>query len=121
MEKTRVGRTHIEVSRLCIGCMQTSSDDAGFITTVRHALDMGLNFSDTAAGYGNGHSEEPVSKATARRRNEVVIATKFNFFQSRPNQVRRSLEQSLRLCKDYIYFSSTGRPQTSLWRIPSPS
>jgi myo-inositol catabolism protein IolS len=107
MEKTRLGRTGIEVSRLCIGCMQASgwasSDNVRFATTVRHALDMGLNFLDTAAAYGDGYSEELVSDAIARRRDQVVIATKFNFNQSHPNGVRLSLEQSLRrLRTDYV-------------------
>jgi aryl-alcohol dehydrogenase-like predicted oxidoreductase len=56
MERTRLGRTGIEVSRLCIGCMQASgwvsSDDEQFVATVRHAVDLGLNFLDSAAGYG---------------------------------------------------------------------
>ena len=86
VEKTRLGRTHIEVTRLCIGCMRASglasSDNARFVTTVRHASDMGLNFLDTAAAYGDGYSEELVSKAIAGHRHEVVIASKFNFNQS---------------------------------------
>src|SRR2546425_8794344 len=107
MERARLGRTDIEVSRLCMGCMQASgwasSDEVQFVTTVRHGLDMGLNFLDTAAAYGDGYSEESVSKAIAGRRHQVVIGTKFNFFQSRPKDVRLSLEQSLRrLRTDYI-------------------
>jgi aryl-alcohol dehydrogenase-like predicted oxidoreductase len=106
-ERTLLGRTGIEVSRLCIGGMQASgwasSDDMRFVTTVRHALNMGLNFLDTAAAYGDGYSEDLVSKAIAGRRDQLVIATKFNFFQSRPKDVRLSLEQSLRrLHTDYI-------------------
>jgi myo-inositol catabolism protein IolS len=107
MEKTSLGRTGIEVSRLCIGGMQASgwasSDEVQFVTTVRHALAMGLNFLDTAAAYGDGYSEELVSKAIAGRRHQVAIGTKFNFDQSRPKDVRLSLEQSLRrLRTDYI-------------------
>jgi hypothetical protein len=55
-----------------------SSDPARFVTTIRHAVDMGLNFLDTAAAYGDGYSEELVSKAITGRRGQVVIATKFN-------------------------------------------
>jgi myo-inositol catabolism protein IolS len=80
-----------------------SSDPARFVTTIRHAVDMGLNFLDTAAAYGDGYSEEPVSKAITGRRGQVVIATRFNFDHSRPQDVRLSLEQSLRrLNTDYI-------------------
>jgi myo-inositol catabolism protein IolS len=107
MEKITLGRTGIEVSRLCIGCMQASgwasSDDTQFVAAVRYALDMGLNFSDTAPAYGNGHSEELVSEAITGRRHQVVIATKFIFDQSHPQNVRHCLERSLqRLRTDYI-------------------
>jgi myo-inositol catabolism protein IolS len=107
MERTRLGRTGIEVSRLCIGCLQVSgwasSDEVRFVDTICHALAMGLNFLDTAAAYGDGYSEELVSKAIAGRRHQVIIATKFDFSQSHPKGVRHSLEQSLRrLCTDYI-------------------
>ena len=107
MQRITLGRTEIETSRLCIGCMQASgwpsSDESRFTTIVRRALDLGLNFLDTAAAYGDGHSEELVSKAIAGRRDEVVIATKFNFDQSRPKDVRLSLERSLRrLRTDHI-------------------
>src|SRR6266511_3987570 len=107
LERANLGRTGIEVSRLCIGCMQAwgwaSSDDTRFVATVRHALDMGLNFLDTAPAYGNGHSEELVARAIDGRRHQVVIATKFNFDQSHPEDIRLSLEQSLRrLRTDYI-------------------
>jgi myo-inositol catabolism protein IolS len=107
MEKTRLGRTGIEVSRLCIGSMPASgwasSDEESFLDTVGHALAMSLNFLDTAAAYGDGYSEELVSKAIAGRRDQVVIATKFNFPHSHPKNVRLSLEQSLRRLRiDYI-------------------
>src|SRR4030095_2354248 len=80
-----------------------SFDPARFVTAIRHAVDMGLNFLDTAAAYGDGYSKEPVSKAITGQRGQVVIATKFNFDHSRPQDVRLSLEQSLRrLNTDYI-------------------
>ncbi|NOY79915.1 MAG: aldo/keto reductase [Kiritimatiellaeota bacterium] len=107
METIILGKTGIEVSRLCIGCWQAtgwaSSDDNRFVRTVRHALDLGLNFLDTAEGYGRGHSEELVAKAIAGRRNQVVIATKFSPHHSRPEQLRATLEIQLRrLGTDYI-------------------
>lgn len=107
MERTTLGRTGIEVSRLCIGCWQaagwTSSDDDRFVATVRHALDEGLTFLDTAAGYGDGHSEELVARAISGRRDGVVLATKFAHTDSQPDAVRQSLEASLRrLRTDYV-------------------
>lgn len=107
MEKTGFGKTSLVVSRLCIGCIQAtnwaSCDEQQFVRTVRHALDRGLNFLDTAVTYGNGRSEELVGMAIAGRRSEVVLATKFPVSQSAPNDIRLSLEQSLkRLRTDYL-------------------
>jgi myo-inositol catabolism protein IolS len=107
METIPLGRTGIKVSRLCIGGMPASSwasfDTRRFVLVVSHVLGLGVNFLDTAAAYGDGYSEELVAKAIAGRRHEVVIASKFNFHQSRPKDVRVSLEGSLRrLRTDYI-------------------
>lgn len=107
MERTKLGRTDIEISRLCIGGWQASgwasSDDERFMATVRHALDMGLNCIDTAYAYGNGHSERLVGKVIAGRRDQIVLATKFWLDKCRPAGVRESLETSLRnLRTDYI-------------------
>ena len=107
METAMLGRTGIEVSRLCMGCWQAagwaSSDDDQFLATIRHGLDLGLNFLDTAVGYGRGHSEELVGKAIAGRREQVVVATKFSPPSSRPADVRTALEEALvRLGTDYI-------------------
>lgn len=99
METTTLGRTDLRVTRLCVGCWQAagwaSSDDERFIRTVRHALDQGCTFLDTAIAYGDGHSEQLVGQAVEGRRDDVVIATKFTHEMCRPEQVRRSLEQSL--------------------------
>jgi aryl-alcohol dehydrogenase-like predicted oxidoreductase len=54
-------------------------DDDESIRAIQRALDLGINFFDTAANYGAGHSEHIVGKALAGRREQVVIATKFGF------------------------------------------
>ena len=107
METTQLGRTGIEVTRLCMGCWQAAgwatSDDERFVATIRHGLDQGLNFLDTAVGYGRGHSEELVGKAVEGRREQVVIATKFSHPSSRPEGVRKALDEALaRMKTDYI-------------------
>jgi len=107
METTQLGRTGIEVSRLCMGGWQasgwSSSDDDRFVRTVEHALDQGINFIDTAEGYGRGHSEELVAKGIAGKRDKVVLATKFSPNHSDPASVRATLEEQLtRLGTDYI-------------------
>lgn len=99
MRKVKLGHTDIEVTRMCIGAWQAagwaSSDDDRFVATVKHALDRGLNFIDTAAAYGSGHSEELVGRAVKGRRDQVVVATKFHARE--PGDVRKALEKSLRL------------------------
>ena len=107
METTQLGRTGIEVSRICMGCWQAAgwatSDDDRFVRTIQHGLDQGLTFLDTAVAYGRGHSEDLVAKAVAGRRAQVVIATKFSHPSSRPADVRSALEGALaRLKTDYV-------------------
>lgn len=107
METAILNGTDIEVSRICAGCWQaagwSTSDDERFVRTVRHALDSGINFLDTAVGYGAGHSEELVGKAIEGRREEVVVASKLRPGRDAPDDLREELEGSLqRLGTDYI-------------------
>jgi len=88
MDTTRLGRTGLEISRLCLGCMSFGAPDRGnhpwtmgeaaSRPFIRKALDLGINFFDTANVYSDGTSEEIVGKALLdyARRDEVVIATK---------------------------------------------
>jgi aryl-alcohol dehydrogenase-like predicted oxidoreductase len=81
-------------------------DDNDSIATIRHALDLGINWIDTAAGYGKGHSEEIVGQAIAGRRHEVIIATKCGILWKadgsdiyghlKPESIRQEVENSLR-------------------------
>lgn len=107
MEWVLLGKTGIRVSRICFGCWQAagwaSSDDKKFVETLRYAVDTGINFVDTAVAYGNGHSEKLVGKALKGIREKVVIASKFRPKKSRPSDLRKELEGSLkRLKTDYI-------------------
>ncbi|MFL6737038.1 MAG: aldo/keto reductase [Sphingomonas sp.] len=82
MEKRRLGRDGPEVSAIGLGCMGMSEFYVGgseteSIATIRHALDRGVNFLDTADMYGWGSNEELVGRAIAGRRDEVFLATKF--------------------------------------------
>lgn len=88
MEYTRLGRTGLEVSRLCLGCMSYGDPargnhawtlpEAESRPFLKKALDLGINFFDTANVYSDGTSEEIVGRALKdfARREEVVIATK---------------------------------------------
>jgi aryl-alcohol dehydrogenase-like predicted oxidoreductase len=88
MDYVKLGRTGLEVSRLCLGCMSFGEPDRGghqwtlpeepSRAVIRKALDLGINFFDTANVYSDGSSEEIVGRALRdfAKRDEVVIATK---------------------------------------------
>jgi aryl-alcohol dehydrogenase-like predicted oxidoreductase len=80
--KTRLGASGPEVSAIGLGCMGMSEfygqgDEQESIATIRHALDRGVTFLDTADMYGWGSNEELVGRAIKDRRDEVFLATKF--------------------------------------------
>jgi len=91
MAGRRLGRSGIEVSALGMGCWAIGGlwwageealgwgevDDDESVRAVHRALDLGVNFFDTADTYGAGHSERVLARALAGRRDEAVIATKF--------------------------------------------
>src|ERR1700734_3988819 len=90
MEYVRLGRTGLQVSRITLGCMTYGTPDRGNHSwtmpeeasrpLIRQALDLGINFFDTANVYSDGTSEEIVGRALKEfvRREDVVIATKVN-------------------------------------------
>ena len=91
MLRRTLGRSGIEVSALGLGCWAIGGpawrddmpigwskvDDSESIRAIHRALELGVNFFDTANVYGCGHSEEVLGKALVGRRDQVVIATKF--------------------------------------------
>ena len=90
MDYVRLGKTGLEVSRICLGCMTYGEsgrgnhpwtlDEAASRPLIRQALEAGINFLDTANVYSDGSSEEIVGRAVREfsRREDVVIATKLN-------------------------------------------
>jgi aryl-alcohol dehydrogenase-like predicted oxidoreductase len=83
MEYKKLGESNLEISRIGFGCWAIGGhgygkvNDQESIKAVRKALDLGINFFDTADVYGFGHSEEILSKALGPQRNKVIVATKF--------------------------------------------
>ena len=82
MEYRRLGKSSLVVSAMGLGCMGMSQsygtpDDAESVATIHHAIDRGITMLDTADMYGGGKNEELVGAAIAKRRNEVILATKF--------------------------------------------
>jgi aryl-alcohol dehydrogenase-like predicted oxidoreductase len=90
MQYIKLGRTGLDVSRICLGCMSYGEPgrgnhawtlgDAASRPFIRKALDLGINFFDTANVYSDGTSEEIVGRALVEyaRRGEIVLATKVN-------------------------------------------
>ncbi|MBR0283605.1 MAG: aldo/keto reductase [Selenomonadaceae bacterium] len=89
MKYTRLGNSDLNVSRICLGCMGFGNaatgqhswtvDEETSRSIIRHALELGINFFDTAIAYQNGTSEEYLGRAVKdfTQRDKVVIATKF--------------------------------------------
>jgi len=82
MQYRRLGKSSLVVSALGLGCMGMSQsygtpDDQESIATIHHAIDRGITLLDTADMYGGGSNEELVGRAIAKRRNEIILATKF--------------------------------------------
>ena len=118
MKYTKLGNTGIEVSRICVGCMSygKASEDFHLWTLpqeettkmVRHALDLGVNFFDTANCYSHGTSEEFLGvalKDAGVARDKVVIASKvyFNDGHLSKEAIAREIEGTLRrLGTDYL-------------------
>src|ERR1700680_1155225 len=111
MPQRRLGRSELVVSALGLGCMGMSefygfTDENESLATIHRAIDLGINFLDTADMYGVGRNEDLVGRAIRGRRQEVVLATKFGNVRSpggqflgvkgRPEYVQQSCEASLR-------------------------
>ena len=117
MKKRKLGSQGLVVSELGLGCMGMSQfygprDDAESTATLERAIDLGLDFFDTADIYGTGHNEELVGKVLRKHRNRVIIATKFGnlvlpdgtrAINGRPEYVRSACDASLkRLGVDHV-------------------
>jgi aryl-alcohol dehydrogenase-like predicted oxidoreductase len=81
MEYRTFGTTDLKVSPMGLGCMSMSgvygtADDSESIATLHRAFDLGINFLDTSASYGNGHNHELIAKAIKGRREKIVIHSK---------------------------------------------
>ena len=123
MKYRKLGTTDIEVSVVAMGCWAIAGDqtwgpqdEADSIATIHAALDVGINFFDTAEVYGDGYSEQVVGKALKSRRAEAIIASKVTSSRLRPADLRQACDESLRrLQTDYIDLYQIHWPN---WDLP---
>jgi len=114
IKKQKLGNSDLMATVIGLGCMGMSewygpTNDEEANATIILAIEMGLNFFDTADVYGNGHNETFVGKALKKVRQKVILATKFGFLPSegglngRPEYVKKACDASLlRLGTDFI-------------------
>lgn len=116
MEYAKLGNTEITVSKLCVGCMSFGKagtmhdwtlDEEHSEAVIKHALNLGINFFDTANGYSAGTSEEYLGRAIKKNiaRDKVMLASKVYFNEGRLSKkaILHEIEGTLtRLGTDYL-------------------
>ncbi|WP_436902859.1 aldo/keto reductase [Halovenus halobia] len=133
MEYTTLGNTGLEVSRICLGCMSFGDPDwrewvleaEESHPIIERAIDLGINFFDTANMYSVGESERILGNALEGRRDEMVVATK-GFFQmddEDPNSgglSRKAIEQELDASRERLGMDTIDLYQTHRWDYDTP-
>ncbi|WP_326984094.1 aldo/keto reductase [Chryseobacterium sp. MYb264] len=120
MKFRKLGNTGEQLSAIGLGCMGMSfaygpTDEQESISTLHKALDLGVNFLDTADMYGNGENEKLISKVLVPNRDKIFIATKFGFrfkdgkashsgapgtyFDGSPEWIKKAVDLSLQRLK----------------------
>ncbi len=109
MRKHRLGTSDLEVSAIGLGSMSMSAfygdyDEKEAVATIHRAIELGINFIDTAQGYGNGKNESFLGRVLKDKHDQVIVATKFGnirlpdgsrIMDGRPESVGPACEESL--------------------------
>lgn len=133
MEYTTLGRTGTEVSRICLGCMSFGTpewrdwvlDEEESLPIIERAIDLGINFFDTANMYSRGDSERVLGRALEGRREESVVATKCYFQMDEDNPhsgglSRKAIEQELAASLDRLGMETVDLYQIHRWDEDTP-
>ena len=133
MEYTTLGNTGLDVSRLCLGCMSFGTsdwrdwvlDEDESHEIIERAIDLGINFFDTANMYSVGESERVLGDALEGRREESVVATKCYFQMDEDNPhsgglSRKAIEQELAASLDRLGMETVDLYQIHRWDYDTP-
>jgi aryl-alcohol dehydrogenase-like predicted oxidoreductase len=133
MEYTTLGNTGMEVSRICLGCMSFGSsdwrdwvlDEEESRPILERAIDLGINFFDTANMYSRGESERILGNVLEGRRDQSVVATKcyFQMDEDDPNSgglSRKAIEQELENSLDRLGMDTVDLYQIHRWDDETP-
>lgn len=130
MEYVNLGRAGVKVSRICLGCMSFGNDAAWKIELdqaqklMKKAIDLGINFFDTANYYSAGRSEEITGECLKGYRDNVIVATKVYFpMGTGPNDSglsRRHIMQQIRASLRRLQMDHVDLYQTHRWDYSTP-
>jgi len=133
MEYTTLGRTGMEVSRICLGCMSFGTpewrewvlEDQESHEIIDRAIDLGIDFFDTANMYSRGESERILGDALEGRREDKVVATKgyFQMDEDNPHSgglSRKAIEQELAASLDRLGMETVDLYQIHRWDYDTP-
>jgi aryl-alcohol dehydrogenase-like predicted oxidoreductase len=132
MEYTTLGSTGMEVSKICLGCMSFGSQDDWMLDAdegrelVERAIDLGINFFDTANTYSSGESEEILGDVLSEYyRDEQVVATKVRFAAANDHRnatglSRKTIEQELAHSLDRLGMDTVDLYQIHRWDYDTP-
>ena len=133
MEYTTLGDTGLEVSEICLGCMSFGTpdwrewvlDEDESVPIIERAIDLGINFFDTANMYSLGESERILGRALEGRREEMVVASKVFFRMNEDNVFsgglsRKAIEQEVARSLDRLDMDTMDLLQIHRWDDATP-